>query len=180
MLPFLSSKETRQIRIQNDITTQKLLADLRSIEHRNWKVNAAHEQFFCKLGPDSSSHKFSQYLTTLAYTALPIHKDILHGNYVRFHAGNFRDSKNFSRPIAQASDLNHQVNGGRNLPSDGGIRNAQVRHRDHGFQSGESIARRVRVNGGQRAIMTRIHGLQHVERFFAANLTDDYAVGAHT
>ena len=28
--------------------------------------------------------------------------------------------------------------------------------------------------------MARVHGLQHVERFFAADLADDDAVGAHT
>ncbi len=36
------------------------------------------------------------------------------------------------------------------------------------------------MNGGQRAVMTRIHGLKHVQRFAAANLANHDAVRAHT
>ena len=56
----------------------------------------------------------------------------------------------------------------------------QVAHRDHRFQTGQCIARRVGVHGGHRSLVARIHGLEHIECFFAADLTDDDAVGSHT
>ena len=36
------------------------------------------------------------------------------------------------------------------------------------------------MDGGERAVVTRVHGLEHVEGLAATNLTDDDAVGSHT
>ncbi len=38
----------------------------------------------------------------------------------------------------------------------------------------------VGVNRGQAAVVTGIHRLEHVERFFAADLADDDAIRTHT
>ena len=38
----------------------------------------------------------------------------------------------------------------------------------------------VGVDGGERTFVAGVHGLQHVEGFFAADLADHDAVGAHT
>ena len=43
----------------------------------------------------------------------------------------------------------------------------------------ERVARRVRVDRRQRALVARVHRLEHVERLGAANLADDDPVGAH-
>ena len=43
----------------------------------------------------------------------------------------------------------------------------------------ERVARRVRVDRRQRALVTGVHRLEHVERLGAANLADDDPVGAH-
>ena len=58
----------------------------------------------------------------------------------------------------------------------------QVRraHRDHRLDAGQRVARRVGVDRRQRAVVAGVHRLQHVERFFAADLADDDAVGPHT
>ena len=58
----------------------------------------------------------------------------------------------------------------------------QVRraHRDHRLDSRQRVARRVGVDGRQRSVVAGVHRLQHVERFLAADLADDDAVGAHT
>src|SRR6185503_12504150 len=48
------------------------------------------------------------------------------------------------------------------------------------LQASDSISRIVGVDGGERAVVTGVHGLQHVERFLASNLADDDAVGTHT
>jgi hypothetical protein len=47
------------------------------------------------------------------------------------------------------------------------------------FSVREGVARRVRVDGGQRSVVTRVHGLQHVERFLAADLAHHNAIGPH-
>ena len=43
----------------------------------------------------------------------------------------------------------------------------------------ERVARRVRVDRRQRALVARVHRLEHVERLGAADLADDDAVGPH-
>ena len=41
------------------------------------------------------------------------------------------------------------------------------------------VARRVRVDGRHRALVARVHRLEHVERLGAADLADDDPVGPH-
>src|SRR4029079_14048319 len=53
-------------------------------------------------------------------------------------------------------------------------------HQGQGLDAGERVPGRVRVDGGDRAVVTRVHGLQHVQRLTATDLTDDDAVGTHT
>ena len=55
-----------------------------------------------------------------------------------------------------------------------------VGERNHDFEARTASRGRVGVNRGQRAVVTGVHGLQHVERFFAADFADHDAVGAHT
>ena len=43
----------------------------------------------------------------------------------------------------------------------------------------ERVARRVGVDGRQRAVVAGVHRLQHVERLGAAHFADDDAIGPH-
>src|SRR3546814_5429138 len=47
------------------------------------------------------------------------------------------------------------------------------------LQSGQRVAATVRVHCGHRALVARIHCLEHVERLARPHLADDDAVGAH-
>ena len=58
-------------------------------------------------------------------------------------------------------------------------RDVDAAHADHLLDARQSIARRVGVDRRHRAIVARVHRLQHVERFAGANLADDDAVGPH-
>ena len=58
--------------------------------------------------------------------------------------------------------------------------NLEVGHHHHGFEARESVARRVGVHRAHGALDAGVHGLQHVQRFGAAALADDDAVGTHT
>ena len=54
-----------------------------------------------------------------------------------------------------------------------------ARHEHHGLDAGERVARRVRVDGAERAVVARVHCLEHVESLCATDLADDDPVGAH-
>ena len=49
----------------------------------------------------------------------------------------------------------------------------------HRFQARERVARRVGVDRAHGPLDAGVHGLQHVQRFGAAALADDDAVGPH-
>ncbi len=36
------------------------------------------------------------------------------------------------------------------------------------------------MDGRQRTVVAGVHGLQHIQGFFAADLTDDDSIGTHT
>ena len=73
-----------------------------------------------------------------------------------------------------------EVDRRRDLLPDRLVRDVQVGHRDHRVEAVQRVARAVGVDRRQAAVVAGVHGLQHVERFFAADLADDDAVGTHT
>ena len=85
-----------------------------------------------------------------------------------------------ARSIAETRGLNEQIDGGGNLLPDGADSHVGVSHADHHFQAAQAVARGVGMQRGERSIVTRVHGLQHVERFLGADLSHNDAVGAHT
>ena len=82
--------------------------------------------------------------------------------------------------VAQARLLDDELDGRRDLLAHRALRQVRRAHRDHRLDAGQRVARRVGVDGRQRSVVARVHRLQHVERFLAADLADDDAVGAHT
>src|ERR1700683_1955576 len=58
--------------------------------------------------------------------------------------------------------------------------NIEVGYRNHVLDAGQGIAYGVGVDRGERTLVTGVHGLQHIEGFFAADFADHDAVGAHT
>ena len=75
--------------------------------------------------------------------------------------------------------MDDQVDGRRDLLANGALWQLEAGHHDHRLESREDVARAVGMSRRQRAVVARIHGLQHVERLARADLTDDDAVGAH-
>ena len=74
----------------------------------------------------------------------------------------------------------HDVDGGRDLLAHRLVGNVQVRHCDHRVEAIQRVARAVGVDGRQAAVVAGVHRLEHVQRFLAAHLADDDAVGSHT
>ena len=83
-------------------------------------------------------------------------------------------------PSDKRLNLDDDVHGRGDLLADGPRRQVQARHQDHVLDTGEGVTRRVGVDRAERALVTGVHRLHHVEGLGAADLTDDDAVGAHT
>ena len=75
--------------------------------------------------------------------------------------------------------MHDEVDRRPHLLADGARREFHAGHQHHGFQTRQRVSRTICVDGGQAAIVPRVHGLEHVERFGAANLADDDAIGSH-
>ena len=82
--------------------------------------------------------------------------------------------------VAETRLLDDELNRRRDLLAHRALGQVRRAHRDHRFDTGQRVARRVGVDGGQRSVVAGVHRLQHVERFLAADLADDDAIGAHT
>ena len=79
-----------------------------------------------------------------------------------------------------SAELDDDVDRGVDLVADRAIRHVDVAHRAKGLQARERVLGRVRVHRRERALVTGVHRLEHVQRLAAATLTDDDPVGAHT
>src|SRR5687768_4559400 len=75
--------------------------------------------------------------------------------------------------------MHDKVERRRDLLANGAHGQIEARHEHHRLDPGERIAWRVGVDGAERPIVTRVHGLEHVESLSAANLADDDAIRSH-
>ena len=82
-----------------------------------------------------------------------------------FHSRDLDDARDPSRSIRQSRHLDDQVERRRDLLAHRSIGQVCSCHQDHGFETRQCIARRVGVNRGHRALVTRVHRLEHVQRF---------------
>ena len=81
--------------------------------------------------------------------------------------------------VAHARDLDDHVEGRRDLGAHGLGRQVDARQADHVLQPGQGLAGPVGVDRAERAVVARVHGLQHVDGLAAAHLAQDDPVGAH-
>ena len=106
-------------------------------------------------------------------------EDVLQGDDVALHPPTSVMCGDPARAVLEAGLLDDQVDGAGDLLADGPHRQVHAGHQHHGLEAGERVARGVGVQGGDRAVVAGVHGLQHVEGGGVADLTDDDAVGAH-
>ena len=106
--------------------------------------------------------------------------DVLEHDDVALHAHDLADVRDPPGAVPQTGQLDDHVERGGHLLPDDAHRQVHARHQRQGLDAGERVPWRVGVDGGDRAVVTGVHGLEHVERFSATDLTDDDAVGSHT
>ena len=75
--------------------------------------------------------------------------------------------------------MHDQVERRRHLLPDGPHGQVEARHQGQRLETGEGVTRAVGVDGRDRAVVARVHRLEHVQRLARTALTDDDAVGAH-
>ncbi len=104
----------------------------------------------------------------------------MHRHDFTFHSDHFTDRDEFTAAVAHTRNLYDQVDRAGDLFADGPNRQIEAAHQNHRFDTRQCIARAVGVDRRERPVVAGVHCLQHVERFGAAALTDDDAVGTHT
>src|SRR5258708_10992164 len=137
-------------------------------------------QSLCKRGPQTGRAKPAEHATVRPDTQLFKDENVLHGYPllgVPDHLGDIRYS---THAVAEPGHLNNNGDCGCDLLTYGPVRQVKLRHQGQRFETRNRIAWSIRMNGGQGTVMTRAHGLQHVQRFAAANLANHDAVRAHT
>src|SRR4029453_9883726 len=106
-------------------------------------------------------------------------EDVLEGDDVALHADDLGDMGDAAGAVLQPRLVDDQVDGRGDLLADGPHRDVDPGHQDHGLQPRQHVAGRVGVDGGQRAVVAGVHGLEHVEGLAAPDLADHDPVGAH-
>src|ERR1019366_6134521 len=160
--------------------TSALLNFLRNVQQAGRQRNPGILQLLGELGHDSGGIEPAQDVSLRPQTVLLKQEDILQADDVAVGAGHFGHVGDAAGAVAHARDLHDDVNGRRHLVPQCLLRQAQVGHQRHGFNSCQRVPRIVGVNGGYRTVVAGVHGLQHIQRFSSAHLADHDAVGPHT
>src|SRR6202022_5021310 len=106
--------------------------------------------------------------------------DVLQLNLVAVDAGDLGDMGNDATSVAQPGLLHQEGDAAHDLFADGLEWQVRAAHDDHGLDPVDRVLGAVGVHGGHAAVVTRVHRLQHVQRFGGAAFADDDAVSAHT
>src|SRR5690606_27957646 len=106
-------------------------------------------------------------------------EDLVELDGALLHAGDLADAGDAPRTVAEAGLLDDQLHRRGDLLANGLYRQVHAGHQHHHLETAQHVARAVGVAGGQRAVVTGVHRLQHVQGFAAATLADHDAVRAH-
>src|SRR6185312_5301350 len=106
-------------------------------------------------------------------------EDLRGGDDVAFHPVGLLQAHYAAPAVLVPLHLDDDFDGRGNLAAQRADGESNPGHGDHVLNATERIARGVGMNRGERAVVARVHGLQHVERLAAAHFADDDAVGAH-
>src|SRR5271157_3923422 len=126
-------------------------------------------------GTENAAH-----LSTLVNAAAIKHENVLQRDHLSVHSGDLGNRDHFARTVGETRDLDDGVDSTGDLLANGTLGNVEVGHGDHVLDTSQGVARRVGVDSGERTFVAGIHGLKHVEGFFAAHLAHHNAVGTHT
>src|SRR5688572_12071469 len=154
------------------------LGSVREAEEARRQVDAHDLELLDELGPDAGRLQAALDLA-VDDAGLFEHEHVLHDDDVAFHALDLGDVDDLPGPVLEATLLDDQVDGGGDLLADGPQRQVDAGHEDHRLEARQHVARTVGVARRHRAVMARVHGLEHVQRLARTALADDDAIGPH-
>ena len=76
-----------------------------------------------------------------------------------------------------AAEVDDNIDAATHMVRRGAHRPRRRRHQDHGLDPAKRVLRTVAVAGGEGAVMARVQGHDHVERFGTSDLADDQPIG---
>src|SRR3970040_346066 len=160
-------------------TGLRSLSDLvREPEEALGNVNALDLEALDELGTDAGRLQPALDLAVEDARLLE-DEDVLHDDDVALHPLDFGDVGDLAGAVLEPRLVDDEVDRRGDLLADGADREVAAGHEDHRLESGEHVTRRVGVAGGQRAVVARVHGLEHVQRLAGTTLPDDDPVGPH-
>ena len=89
------------------------------------------------------------------------------------HSQDLRDLHGLSAVIPEPGQMDDNIHSRCDLVPDGLNRKLCRPLQHHGLQTGNRILTGIRMSCGQRAVMSGIHCLQHIQRLLATDLSDD-------
>src|SRR5690349_11411125 len=161
-------------------TRNDMIIGLHLLEEDARQLQTAGFQAFGEARANSGWTEASEHHALRIHARSLVLEDLLYGDRLAFHAGDFRNRRDAARTVRHARDLQHDVDGRRHLLAHRTIRKAHTRHLDHGLESRQGVAWCVGVNGCQRTIVACVHGLKHVDSLTATDLADHDAIWTHT
>src|SRR5678816_860068 len=176
----ISALGTTRRRSRLLIPRKFILDHLALAEDGRRDVHTRQLELVGELGTNARRFEVTHDLAILGQAGLAEHEDVLHGDHVLFHTDDFADRHHAARTIRQARGVHDHVEGGADLLAHDAVGKVDAAHQHERLEAMQGVARAVGVNGGERAVVAGVHGLQHVHHFRAAHLTHDDAVGAHT
>ncbi|EDT06519.1 hypothetical protein BgramDRAFT_6703 [Paraburkholderia graminis C4D1M] len=94
-------------------------------------------------------------------------------------ARDFGDRQNAAAAVRKPPDLHDEVDRVGDLTAQARLGALEAREARQHFEPVQTLARRACVNGAHRAVVARVHRLEHFEHFAAPHFADDDAVRAH-
>src|SRR2546423_2985825 len=136
---------------------------VREAEDVRRHVDAHDLELLDELGPDAGR---LQAALDLAFddTGLLEDEDILHDDDITFHTLDFGDVGDLAGAVLEAALQDDEVDGRRDLLTDGPHRQVDAGHEDHRLEARQHVTRAVGVARRHRAVMAGVPGLEHVER----------------
>src|SRR5712692_1000360 len=105
----ITRKLTIRSRMNKSIVMKNICSDTHGVlEHGCRNRNARRFQLLGKFGTDSGRSKCSQHPAIRSHSLLFENENILHADYIVFHAGNLGHMGYAPRAIVEARDLDHQ------------------------------------------------------------------------
>ena len=144
------------------------------------EADAEVGQLLGELGPDAGRLEVALEPAVLVDAHAEVEQEqVLEGDDVALHALHLGDVGDAAGAVPQAGEVHDEVDGRRHLLADGPDGQVEAGHQGHGLEAGQRVAGAVGVDGGERAVVAGVHGLEHVEGLAATALPDDDPVGPH-